>query len=744
MEMTPELIQRFGPLQELGRGACGVVYRLGTDRALKVVALTGDGAREARELEVAQRLRHPHLMPCFEAGIEGGAAWVVMPLASGSLEDLVTDPTQRHRAWRLLGQAARGVAALHEAGIVHRDLKPANILLVDGEARVADFGMARGADTATLTATGTILGTPQYMAPEQARGERASPAADAYALGVLAYELVEGVPPYPDHLNTGELLARVARGQRDPLQRSLAWLPEATRRAIDQALDPDAARRPVDLAAWAEELGELPEVQSDPSREAVTQELHATREAPAATKERVTVAPEARLAPVAPAPPASSTPPLRRGLVAGLLLLGLVIGIAYQGAPPSGPPPIVPPDHVPAPPPPPDADPGELTRHPKLGALTLELEAEFEELSRPFRVEGYEELMYNSARVGASRDAEEEATRAPFLELAEEPKYLEGMLEYCLLVERWLARAREVLPPRQLASDRVLVVAPERCHRLLYAHVQMLEYRLINAYDIFVEARLQTLANKLHQELKKMVGELRDTLPSLLGTRPWPPWGTVLAIRLNELAGRPMVARDIEDLLTAIDEGELSVLGLRHAMAAARMIRILKTKDPLPTPEHRWRLWRAGVAAALVQPDGAIPPYGYFNLLNDWTFLRDRFPIDQAERELEAHGDTLKRHIDIEVSWLEAQEFRLDESGIPVLATWEESRRAYHVVRHLGSLAAGWNRSPEFQARPLGCQIRRRAVAIREAHPVLVELAFDRDEVDNRRDAMRELAGCQE
>ena len=250
---------------ELGRGSYGLVLRVrggdGADRALKLISTQGAAERTRREVELATRVRHPHLLHALESGVEGDVAYLVMELAEESLRDVLATPGRRAEAFELLRQASRGVAALHRAGAIHRDLKPENILVVQGLARVADLGLARAEDQATLTRSGTIMGSPGYMAPEQARGERAGPAADLFALGVMAYEVLEGALPYPAGLPLGELLARIASGSLDPLQRSLGRQPEPLLEAVRAALAPDPGDRPLPVERWAEGLGPLgPEV----------------------------------------------------------------------------------------------------------------------------------------------------------------------------------------------------------------------------------------------------------------------------------------------------------------------------------------------------------------------------------------------------------------------------------------------------------------------------------------------------
>jgi hypothetical protein len=196
----------------LGRGGMGVVYQAHHHASNRLVAvkmiLAGfhagpeDLARFRTEAEAASRLEHPNVVPIHEVGEAEGWPYLTMEFMEGGrlADQLDGTPWPPRRASRLVRTLARAIHHAHQRGIIHRDLKPANVLLTaDGTPKIADFGLAKLVDADQgLTPSDAILGTPAYMAPEQAAGQskRVGPAADVYALGAILYELLTGRPPF--------------------------------------------------------------------------------------------------------------------------------------------------------------------------------------------------------------------------------------------------------------------------------------------------------------------------------------------------------------------------------------------------------------------------------------------------------------------------------------------------------------------------------------------------------------------
>jgi serine/threonine protein kinase/Tfp pilus assembly protein PilF len=229
--LSAELLGDYRIIKELGRGAMGVVYEaiqgtLGRRVALKVLpagaAMSGiSRERFLREARAAASLAHPGIVPIYDQGEERGVPYFAMELVRGrTLKAVLADegPLEPTRAARLAAQAARALEYAHERGVIHRDVKPDNLFLVEedederGErVLLGDFGLATRLDDAALTREGTVVGTPLYMSPEQAKGERdkIDRRVDVYSLGATLYELVSGEPPFDGSADTQVLLTRI-------------------------------------------------------------------------------------------------------------------------------------------------------------------------------------------------------------------------------------------------------------------------------------------------------------------------------------------------------------------------------------------------------------------------------------------------------------------------------------------------------------------------------------------------------
>jgi tetratricopeptide (TPR) repeat protein len=253
-------------LEELGRGGMGIVYKarqIGLDRlcALKMVRTGKPLAEVARfqtEARAIARLQHPHIVQVIEAGEYEGTPFLSLELcAGGSLDKkLAGTPLGPHEAARLVGQLARGMHAAHEAGVLHRDLKPANVLLTaDGTPKITDFGLAKVLGEGNRTLTGEVMGTPSYMAPEQARGSREElgSACDVYALGAILYEMLTGRPPFKAATPV-DTLRQVLDDDPVPPRRLQSGVPRDLETIGLKCLHKSPARRYASAAALADDL----------------------------------------------------------------------------------------------------------------------------------------------------------------------------------------------------------------------------------------------------------------------------------------------------------------------------------------------------------------------------------------------------------------------------------------------------------------------------------------------------------
>jgi serine/threonine-protein kinase len=267
--MPGDVIDDRYELEELvGTGGMSSVYRardrlLDRNVAIKVLHphFGQDGEyveRFRREARAVARLSHPNVVTVIDRGEDAARQYIVFEYVDGeNLKELIqrSGALPTRRALELTLEIADALAFAHAQGLVHRDVKPQNVLLTaDGNAKVTDFGIARSLDMEHgVTQTGTVLGTSNYLSPEQANGQPTTPSSDVYSLGVVLYELLTGEVPFP-----GENFVAVAmKHLHEPSPDVLAVRPDVPLRvaaAVDRALEKDPARRFPTMVAFADEL----------------------------------------------------------------------------------------------------------------------------------------------------------------------------------------------------------------------------------------------------------------------------------------------------------------------------------------------------------------------------------------------------------------------------------------------------------------------------------------------------------
>ena len=268
---VPVEIGRYRLGERLGAGGMGMVFEArdtSLDRpvALKLLRpgyeMDAAAERLQREARAMARLSHPNVVTVFDVGIHEGAVFVAMEKVDGdTLRGWLREPRPTADVIDMLDQAALGLAAAHEADLVHRDFKPENVMVgTDGRVRVLDFGLAKPTDDRStqdlLTQTGTMLGTPRYMAPELFRGEDAHAGSDQFALGVVFYEALYGMHPYQPEDDRPLPRAVLAGKLRDtPIRIDV---PPSVRDAVLRAVSHDPDARFPSLAAFSDALGPRP------------------------------------------------------------------------------------------------------------------------------------------------------------------------------------------------------------------------------------------------------------------------------------------------------------------------------------------------------------------------------------------------------------------------------------------------------------------------------------------------------
>jgi serine/threonine protein kinase/Tol biopolymer transport system component len=280
--LAAALADRYRIERELGAGGMATVYLaedLKHDRKVAVKVLRPELAaaigaeRFLAEIRTTANLQHPHILPLFDSGTADSFLFYVMPFVDGeSLRDRLSRETQLpvNDAVRIASEVAGALDYAHRHGVIHRDIKPENILLHDGRALVADFGIALAASRAggsRMTETGMSLGTPHYMSPEQAMGERKlTPRSDIFALGAVTYEMLAGDPPFSG-TSAQAIVARMLAESPPPLRTPRPSVPPALEAAVMKALERVPADRFATAADFASALtgGHLSPVRSPAS-----------------------------------------------------------------------------------------------------------------------------------------------------------------------------------------------------------------------------------------------------------------------------------------------------------------------------------------------------------------------------------------------------------------------------------------------------------------------------------------------
>ena len=271
----------IGGMGEVWKAEDGDLHRTVAVKVLKENA-TGNETflrRFRNEAKNAAGLAHPNIAQVFDYGDHEGTAFLVMEFVDGEPLSSILEKDRtisEARVVRILDQTAQGLAAAHAAHVMHRDIKPGNLLIFgDDKVKITDFGVSRGMDQTTLTATGMVMGTAQYLAPELALGKAATPASDIYALGIIAFEAVAGkrpftapnavdiaiaqvneaVPPLPDSVSPGMRELILLLLEKNPRKRPHSA--EDLRRVLATMHVPDAAPPPVGPAPEAREAKRL-------------------------------------------------------------------------------------------------------------------------------------------------------------------------------------------------------------------------------------------------------------------------------------------------------------------------------------------------------------------------------------------------------------------------------------------------------------------------------------------------------
>lgn len=354
MPKTARKLGRYELREPIGRGGMSAVYlgydpMLDREVAIKILPpnLAKKPVYQKRFLEEARalgRVDHHNLIRVYAVGQEGATSYYAMELVRGiSLHDAIqtSGRLDANETLAIFGQFLLGLQAIHQAGIVHRDIKPGNIMLSEtGRVILMDFGLARRADRQAITVTGCVLGTPEYMSPEQARGEQTNARSDLYSAGIVLYQMLCGQAPFRGK-DTLAILRRHVEAPVPPMPKSVRGVPPELEKILQHLLEKKPEQRPANAAAASNALGALL-----PDTRAAEQIVRALVAATQKQIQRKPTTPEPPPPRADDKSPAKTTPPARPqstswvpwGAMATAVLAVLVaiLALIEPSAPPAG------------------------------------------------------------------------------------------------------------------------------------------------------------------------------------------------------------------------------------------------------------------------------------------------------------------------------------------------------------------------------------------------------------------------
>lgn len=344
---TARKLGRYELREPIGRGGMSAVYlgydpMLDREVAIKILPpnLAQKTIYQKRFLEEARalgRVDHPNLIRVYAVGQEGATSYYAMELVRGiSLHDAIRarGRLDAKEALAIFGQFLLGLQAIHQAGIVHRDIKPGNIMLSEtGRVILMDFGLARRADRQAITVAGCVLGTPEYMSPEQARGEQTEARSDLYSAGIVLYQMLCGQAPFSGK-DTLSILRRHVEAPVPPIPESVRGLPPELEKILQQLLEKKPEQRPANASAATNALGALlPDTRASEQivRALVTSARKQTQQTPphTDTKSPAKTTPPAR-------PQSASWVPWGAMVTAVLAVLVAILALIQPSAPQAG------------------------------------------------------------------------------------------------------------------------------------------------------------------------------------------------------------------------------------------------------------------------------------------------------------------------------------------------------------------------------------------------------------------------